>query len=144
MSIPSSGSSTWRSASTTSSCVGMPARLAQADFLAPLAGEEVGGVDEPDPVAAGAHDERVSERGVGEVADAAQELAVRDAGGDDDHLLGREVVDREDPVHVLDAVRAGVLDLRAAGRPELGLELAAEAAQRRGREDGLPRAADAD
>src|SRR4051812_50224076 len=121
MSIPSSGSSTWRSASTTSSLDGMAPRLAQPDFLAPVAREEVDAVDEPDPVAARAHDERVRPRGVAEEADAAQQVAVRDAGGDDDHLLRRQVVDREDAVDVVDPVRQRVLDLRPAGRPWLRL-----------------------
>src|SRR5215216_3216676 len=133
MSIPSSGSSTVRSASTTSSFDGMPPSLDQAHFLAALAGKEVDAVDEPHPVAARAHDERVRPGGVGEVADAAQELAVRDASRDDDHLLRREIVDREDAVDVLDPVRTRRLDLSAARRPQLRLELAAETAERRGR-----------
>src|SRR4051794_23896959 len=144
MSIPSSGSSTWRSASTTSSCVGMRASLAQTDFLAALAGEEVGRLDEADPVAARAHDERVCQRGVGEVADAAEQLAVRDARRGDDRLLWGEVVDREDAFDVVDAVGLRVLDLGAARRPELGLELAAEAAERGGREHRLAGATDPD
>src|SRR3954454_2482149 len=131
MSIPSSGSSTWRSASTTSSLDGMAPRLAQPDFLAPVAREEVDPVDEPHPVAARAHDERVRPRRVAEETDAAQQVAVRHARRDDDHLLRREVVDREDAVRVEDAVGARLLDLRAARRPQLRLELAAETAERR-------------
>ena len=73
-----------------------------------------------------------------------EQIAVRDAGGGDDHLLRREIVDREHALHVLDAVLAGALDLGAARRPELRLQLAAEAAQRRRGEHRLARAADAD
>ena len=50
----------------------------------------------------------------------------------------------EDTVDVVDPVLGRGLDLGAGGRPELGLQLAAEAAERRGGEDGLPRAADPD
>src|SRR5438034_1969529 len=103
MSIPSSGSSTPRSASTTSSLLGMAPRLAETDFLAAVAGEEVDAVDEPHPVAAGAHDERVRPRRIGEKTDAAEQIAVRDAGGGDDHLLRCKVVDRQDLVDVLDS-----------------------------------------
>src|SRR6266540_3167827 len=116
MSIPSSGSSTWRSASTRASFVGMRPvyrRLdpRQSHFLAPLAGEEVDAVDEAHPVAAGAHDERVRRGAVGEKADAAQEIAVGDSGSGHDHVAGREVVDAEDAGDVVDAVLAGRLDL---------------------------------
>src|SRR5439155_4288769 len=112
--------------------------------LAPLAGEEVDAVDEPHPVAPRAHDERVRLRRVREEPDAPQQLAVRDARGGDDHLLRREVVDREDAVEILDAVLARSVVLRASGRPELRLQLTAETAQRRRRQYGLPRAADPD
>src|SRR5215210_4041057 len=144
MSIPSSGSSTWRSASTTSSLDGMRATLDEPHFLAPLAGEEVDAVDEAHPVAARAHHERVRPRRVGQVANAAQKLAVRDPRRDDDHLLRREVVDREDLLDVLDPLLARGLDLGAPRRPQLSLELAAEAAQRGRREHRLAGAADAD
>src|SRR5205085_11090419 len=116
----------------------------KANFLAPLAGEEVDPVHEAHPVAAGAHDERARPRAVGEELHAAQEVAVRDTRRGHDRLAGREVVEREDAVHVLDALGAGALDLRPRRRPELRLELAAETAERGGRDDGLPRAADAD
>ena len=121
-----------------------PIASCRRTFLAPLAREEVDAVDEPHPVAARAHDERVRARRVGEEADAAQQVAVRDARRGDDHLLRREVVDREDAVEVVDAVRARLLDLGAPRRPELRLQLAAEAAERGRREHRLPRAADPD
>src|SRR5207302_551565 len=121
-----------------------PRSLAEANFLAPLAGEEVDAVDEADPVAARAHDERVRARGVGEVADAAQQLAARDAGRGDDHLLRREVVDREDALDVVDPMLVRVVDLVSPRRPELRLKLAAEAAERRRGEHRLARASDPD
>ena len=74
----------------------------------------------------------------------AQEVAVRDSGRDDDHLARGEILGGEDAVHVVDPVLLRRLDLGARGRPELRLELAAEAAQRRGGEDRLARSADAD
>src|SRR2546423_4599266 len=154
MSIPSSGSSTCRSASSTSSSVGTATRLAEVPLLgasldqphlfAPVAGEEVDPVDEAHPVAARAHHERVRAGGIGEVADAAEELAVRDPGRGDDHLLRREIVDREHTLDVVDPVRARVLDLGTPRRPELSLQLAAEAAQRSRREYRLARPADPD
>src|SRR5689334_22422103 len=76
----------------------------QANFLAPLAGEEVDPVDEAHPVAARAHDERAGAGAVGEELHAAQEIAVRDACRGDDRLARGEVVEREDAVHVLDAL----------------------------------------
>src|SRR6267378_6145914 len=144
MSIPSSGSSTWRSASTTSSFDGMPTRLAQPDFLAAVTREEMDAVDEAHPVAAGAHDERVRAGRVAEEAHAAQEVAVGDAGGRHDHLLRRKVVDREDALDVLDPVLLGLFDLGAARRPQLRLQLAAETTQRRCCQHRLPGSADTD
>src|SRR5581483_2240813 len=159
MSIPSSGSSTWWSASTTSSFVGTirvypggrgtprsaPCSEAEeANLLAPLAGEEVDAVVEADPVAPGAHDERVRPCAVRQEADAAEEVAVRDARRGDDDLAGGQVLRREDLLHVLDAELARGLDLPPRGRPELRLQLAAEAAERPGGQHGLPRPADSD
>src|SRR5579884_2165247 len=111
MSIPSSGSSTLRSASITSSCVGTGTSLAEPYVLAPLAGEEVDAVDEAHPVAAGAHHERVRPGAVGEEADAAQQVAVRDARRRDDHVAGREVLGAEDAAVVLDARLGQLVDL---------------------------------
>ena len=83
-------------------------------------------------------------RAVGEEAHAAQEVAVRDAGRGDDHLAGRQLLGLEDLVDVVDPVLLRLLDLAARRRPELRLELAAEAAERGGGEDCLARAADPD
>src|SRR3954454_25125334 len=113
-------------------------------FLAPLAGEEVDAVDEPDPVAARAHEQRMRSRAVGEKADAAQQVAVRDAGRSDDHLARREILGTEDALVVEDPGLSQLVDLPAGGGPELRLQLAAQAAQRGGREQGLPGAADTD
>ena len=124
MSIPSSGSSTTRSASNTSSRVGMHASVPDAasaypwrpDLLAALAGEEMDAVDEAHPVAARAHDERLRPRRVGEVADAAQQVAARDAGRGDDDVARRELLDREHLLHVLEAELARLGDLACARR----------------------------
>src|SRR6476646_11662263 len=116
----------------------------QADFLAPLAGEEVDAVHEAHPVAARAHEEGMRAGAVGEEADAAQQVAVRDAGRRDDHLARSEVVGIEDALVVLDPGLAELPDLRAGRGSELRDPLAAEAAQRGRRENRLPGAADPD
>src|SRR5204863_7014750 len=92
-----------------------PLAAQQAHFLAPLACEEVDPVREAHPVAARAHHEGVDASGVREEADAAQEVAVRDAGRGDDHLAGRELLGREDASRIVDAELEGLLDF-AAGR----------------------------
>src|SRR5207253_8403115 len=121
-----------------------PLKAKQTHFFATLAREEVDAVHEADPVAARAHDERVRARAVGEVADAAQQFAVGNPGGRDDRLARREVVDREDALRVVDSVLAELVDLAPRRRPELPLQLAAEAAKRGGCEHGLAGAADPD
>ena len=83
-------------------------------------------------------------RAVGEEPHTAEQVTVRNARRGDDHLAGREVLGAEDAVVVLDPGFAQLLDLATRRRPELRLQLAAEAAQRGSREHGLPRAADAD
>src|SRR5215208_4903722 len=79
MSIPSSGSSTCRRASTTSSRLAvslmrprLPLETRQPNLFPALALEEVDALDEADPVAADAHHERVRPGAVGAEADAAQ------------------------------------------------------------------------
>src|SRR3954453_1354189 len=107
MSIPSSGSSTLRSASITSSRVGIRwSRVSrrglvarQAYFLAPFSREEVDAVHEAHPVAAGAHHERMRPRAVGLEADSAQQVAVRDARRDPHNLPGGEGGGGEEPPH---------------------------------------------
>src|SRR5437868_9122297 len=101
-----------------------PQSIAQeAHFLAAFAREEVDSVDEAHPVAARAHDERVRAGAVGEEANAAQEVAVRDAGRRDDDLARCEILGPEDALVVLDAGFAQLVDLAPRGRPELRLQL---------------------
>src|SRR5581483_2012069 len=64
-------------------------------------------------------------------------------GGDDD-LARREILGAEHAPVVIDAALPQLVDLSPRRRPELRLQLTAEAAQRGSREHGLPRAADAD
>src|SRR5581483_899668 len=116
----------------------------QPDFLAALTCEEVVAVDELHPVAARAHDQRVRAGAVGEEPDAAEQVAGRDARRGEDHVAGGQVLEREDPVDVVDAELGGRLDLAAGRRPQLRLQLAAEAPQRRRRQHRLPGPADAD
>src|ERR671910_2375428 len=148
MSIPSSGSSTWRSASTTSSLIAMglrvPLEAGEPNLLPALTLEEVDAFGESHPVAARAHDERVRPGTVRPEADAPEKIAVRDPGGADDRLLRAEVFGREHALDVLDPLLARLVDLAARHGQELSLELAAQTAQRGGRQHRLPRAADAD
>src|SRR4051794_15193202 len=116
----------------------------EADFLAALAGEEVMAVDELHPVAARAHDQRVRPRAVGEEPDAAEEVARRDARGGEDHVARSQVLEGEDAVHVLDPDLGSLRDLAPRRRPQLRLQLAAEAPQGGCGEHRLTRAADAD
>src|SRR5581483_2755278 len=116
----------------------------QADLLATLTREEVVPVDEAHPVATGAHDERVSAGAVGEEANAAEQVAVRHARRDDDHLPRSQLLDREDAADVFDPGLVRLVDVAPRDRPELRAQLAAEAAKRRRGEHRLPRAADAD
>src|SRR6266567_5921342 len=148
MSIPSSGSSTWRKASLTSSFVGIgsessptvdlrvhpgvkePGRksallLAQeANFFSPFAGEEMDAVHEANPVAARAHDEGVCPRAVCQEAHPAEKIAVRHSGRNHDHFAGRELLRREDVSRVLDSSLMRLFDLAPRRRPELRLDLA--------------------
>src|SRR5215471_8502187 len=83
-------------------------------------------------------------RTVGEEADAAQQVPVRDTGRGDDHLTRGEVLGAEDALVVLDPCLSQLVDLPARRRPELRLQLTAEAAERGGREHSLPGTADPD
>src|SRR5262245_12075464 len=116
----------------------------ETDLFATVTREEVDPVDEAHPVAAGAHDEGMRARAVRVERDAAQQVAVRDAGRGHDAVAGGELVGPEDPVDVLDPGLARRLDLAAPRRPELRLELPAEAAERGGGEQRLARPADPD
>src|SRR5262249_46816979 len=142
MSIPSSGSSTWRSASLTSSFVGMPSSLEKPHFLAPLTREEVDPVDEADPVTARAHHERVCPRAVRMDGAAAEEAAVRAPRRAHDPPTVREPLGREPPARLPDPGRVRLLDSPARRRPQLGLQLTAETPERRGGHHCLARSAD--
>src|SRR4051794_38295180 len=109
-----------------------PPALLETDLETTLPHEVVRGIDEADTVAAGAHDDRVGARRIGHVAHAAQQVAVRDAGRDDDRVAAHELLVREHVLHVLDPELGGGPHLGTGHRPELALELAAEAGQRRG------------
>jgi len=76
-------------------------------------------VDEAHPVAPRAHDERVRAGAVGEEADAAQQVSVRDAGRGDDHLARRKIFGPEDALVVEDP---GLAQLLPVGRQGLSVE----------------------
>src|SRR5438046_6730888 len=97
----------------------MPLQAVEAHLFALLPAEEMDPVDEADPVAARAHHERMRACAVGEVADAAQEVAVRDAGRGDDRLARRQLLGLEDVRDVVDPLLTRLLDLRSRRRPEL-------------------------
>ena len=79
-----------------------------------------------------------------EIAHALEQVAGRDAGrGEDEVLARREVLGRVDALLVAVAHRRAARPLLVAAVAEAGLDLAAEAAQRGGRQDALRRAADA-
>src|SRR6185295_4253451 len=101
-------------------------------------------IDEPHPGAPLAEDDRLCAGAAREVPDTAQQVAVRDPGADHHHVAADEVVDAEDPRDVPDADLLRAPDLGARQRPQLRLDLTTEALQRRGRDDALRRAADAD
>src|SRR3954466_5680355 len=120
MSLPSSGSLTARRASRTCSFFGITSRLPEEPhFLTAVPGEEVDAVHEANPVATGAHDERVRAGRISEEADPAEQVSVRAAGRGDDHLAGRQVIDREDLLEIVDPVFARLFDLGSCRRPEL-------------------------
>src|ERR687898_2836602 len=101
-------------------------------------------LDAPDGAGSGAHDERLGARSATAlVADALEDVAVRDArGGEEDVLPADEVVVREHAAQVV-AGRLGARALLVVARPEPADERAADALDRRGRDHALGRAADA-
>src|SRR2546430_2527866 len=108
----------------------MGSPTSKADLLVPVGREEVDRVDEADAIAARAQDERLRPGAVGHVAHAAQEVAAGDAGRDHGLVAADEVIDAEDATDVIDPVVGCAVDLGAAHRPQLALDLAAQAAQR--------------
>src|ERR687886_686737 len=74
--------------------------------VGPQLAEPVVALDDADRAALGAHHERVSAGAAGAVADAAQELAVGDPGGDEEDVVAPdEVVRAEHPVEVVPGVQ---------------------------------------
>ena len=108
-----------------------------------LVAEVVARVDAADGARARAHDERRGLRPVGEEAHAAQQEAARDARGREHDVAARELVDLEDVVDVGDAHARRARDLRVVPRAQDALHVAVHAAQGRGRQHALGRAADA-
>src|SRR5918995_5822471 len=104
--------------------------------LSDLLGRVVGG-DSPHGAGAGAHHDRLGLDAGAADADAAQEDAARDAGrGDEDILARDQIVGRE---HAVDVV-AGVdelLALHVVAWPQLALNGAAQALDRRGGDNAL-------
>jgi hypothetical protein len=90
------------------------------------------------------HHERLGVRLAGAVADAVHELAVGDAGRDEEAVVGRhEVVGRQDAIQIVPGVDRA-LALVVIDGPQLALDDAADGLDRARRDDALGRAADAD
>src|SRR6478609_2971821 len=105
--------------------------------------EAVLAVDGADGSAARAHDEGVGARRLRAVAHAAEQLAVRDAGGDEEALARDQVVGGQDAVEVVAGVE-GLLALLVVLGPEPALDDAAGALDGARGDDALRRAADAE
>ena len=124
------------------SLIGSPSRSGQVGVALELL-EVVDGLDAADGARAGAHDQRLGGGAVREVVDALDQLAVGDAGqGEEDVAAAHQVVDGQ---HLIQASpsRFGLRALVVVARPQLALDVAAQALQRGGGEDRLGRAADA-
>src|SRR5690606_38821803 len=105
--------------------------------------EQVHRVGEPDDPRLVAHRDRVRAGTVLEELDAAQQVAVGDAGGaEDDHLTRGQVLGAVDAVHRT-ALLLEAPALLVVARPEAPVDLAAEALQRGRRQHALRGAADA-
>src|SRR5829696_7232053 len=95
-------------------------------------GERVPAVDLADRAALRPHHERLRGGAARAVVDAAQQVAVGDTGGAEEHVVALDQVVRgEDLVEVETGVDRA-LPLLVGLRPQLGLDLAAEALQRAG------------
>src|SRR6185295_8708908 len=87
----------------------------------------VDGVDEPDLMWHGRHDQSVRPSAVSEEADAAEQRAVRDSRRrEDDALAGGEVFGAIDALDVRNPHALEPLAVRFLGEDELGLDLAVE------------------
>src|SRR5215218_6768055 len=104
--------------------------------------EAVLAVDRADGAAARSHDQGVGAGRLGAVAHAAQQLAVGDAGRDEEALTDDEVVGGQDAIEVVAGVE-GLLALLVVLGPEPALDDAADALDGAGGDDPLRRAADA-
>src|SRR6478736_2516918 len=105
--------------------------------------EAVLAVDGADGAAARAHDEGVGACRLRSVAHSAEQLAVRDAGRDEEALTHDEVVGGQDAVEVVTGVE-GLLALLVVLGPELALDDAAGALDGARGDDALRGAADAE
>ena len=100
------------------------------------------GVDVAQRAALRAHDEGARLDAVARVADAAEPVAVGDAGGREEDVFALdEVVEVEDLVDV-HAFFFALLTVFVVARPELALHVAADALDGAGSDDGFRRAAD--
>src|SRR5581483_1215208 len=100
--------------------------------------------DTADGARLGAHDEGFGGGAAGVVVDALEELAVRDAGGGEEGVVGgAEIVGGEDLLEVVALVDGGLALLVVPG-PQPALHLAAHALQGGGGDDAFGRAADAE
>src|SRR5216684_8910434 len=105
--------------------------------------EVVPRLDVPDRPALRAHHHRVRLGAPLEEAHAAQEIAAGHAAGGEDDVPARHLLHPEDFVDVGDAHLLRPLDLLVVARLEPALHVAAHAADGRGGDDALGRAADA-
>src|ERR671911_469565 len=106
--------------------------------------ELVAGVDQTDRAGGRAHREGLGQDLVGPEADPAQELAVGDAGGGEEHVVPPDqVVDGQDLVEVVAGVEGGPALVLVAG-PQAAVHGAAEALEGAGGDHALWGAADAD
>src|SRR5829696_5673709 len=104
----------------------------------------VGGVDGPDGARLRAHHHRLGARAVAPVAHPLEEVAVADASGAEEHVVARhEVVAGEHAVEVVAGIECCLTLVVVAG-VETPEHLATHALQRRGGDDALGRAADAE
>src|SRR5438093_1912934 len=113
-----------------------------ATGIGPQLFEMVVGFDAADGAGARAHDDRVRHRAVGQVADAAQQRAGRDAGRCDEDVLPRDEIVRHEHSFRIETLLHEPLPLVGIARPELPLDSSAHALQRSRRDDALRRPAD--
>src|SRR5262249_22798910 len=127
---------------------GASARSVAAAFAliddAGLAGEVVGRLDEADRPGPGAHDHRVRHAAAGKAAHALQHGAVGHAGGGEHDVALGELGHGVFAFEILDADAGGAAGRAVVAEQQPALHLAADAAQRGGRQYALGRAAGAE